>query len=253
MAAAAAGLAAGTLLVAALWIGPVGQDPGYHRFADQRPLLGLGHGADVLSSLPLSLAGLAGVLTLLRAAAHDRPGIRRARLPWLLFFLGTSLTGLGSGWYHLQPDTQRLFWDRLPMALAFASLAAAVIEEGCDGIREGAVSASLIPLGIAGVLWWGWTEQRGSGDLRWYVLTQLLPMIAVPILLTARRAAYAERGLLWAALGTYLAAKAAEAGDFAVFSATAGEISGHTLKHLLAAAGAWLLCLRARRIRPATR
>jgi hypothetical protein len=105
----------------------------------------------------------------------------------------------------------------------------------------------LVPLGMASVVWWIWTEQQGHGDLRWYVLIQALPMIVTPLLLVARRTVYAERSLLWAALGAYVAAKAAEIGDHSVFTVSGGTISGHTLKHLCAAAGAGLLFIRVRR------
>ena len=31
------------------------------------------------------------------------------------------LTAVGSSYYHLAPDNERLFWDRLPMTIAFSS------------------------------------------------------------------------------------------------------------------------------------
>ena len=50
----------------------------------------------------------------------------------------------------------------------------------------------------------------------------------------------------WAVLGCYAAAKLMEMADHAVFD-TVAVVSGHTLKHLLAAAGAaWLLAAATR-------
>ena len=42
-------------------------------------------------------------------------------------FAGLLLTGLGSGYYHLAPDNQRLIWDRLPMTIAMAGFIGALL------------------------------------------------------------------------------------------------------------------------------
>ena len=63
-------------------------------------------------------------------------------LPYLVFFLGVALTGLGSGYYHLAPDNETLFWDRLPMTIAFMSLISAQI---VDRISIRAGLALLLP------------------------------------------------------------------------------------------------------------
>ena len=51
------------------------------------------------------------------------------RLPYVVFFIGMLLTAVGSSYYHLEPDNERLFWDRLPMTIAFMSLIAAQMTE----------------------------------------------------------------------------------------------------------------------------
>ena len=92
--------------------------------------------------------------------------------------------------------------------------------------------------------WWWVSEQHGHGDLRPYLFVQFLPMLLVPAALWLRlpaRGAHALRnGTWWTVLGLYAAAKTMELADQTVFDAL-GFTSGHTLKHLLAAAAA--LCL----------
>jgi hypothetical protein len=67
--------------------------------------------------------------------------------------------------------------------------------------------------------------------------------VALPLVLVLFPARYTGSGLYLAALVAYLLAKFAEVGDGALY-ALGGLVSGHTLKHLLAAAGigaiAWM-------------
>ena len=40
----------------------------------------------------------------------------------IFFFLTVALTGIGSAYYHLEPNNDRLVWDRLPLAMMFMAL-----------------------------------------------------------------------------------------------------------------------------------
>ena len=89
-----------------------------------------------------------------------------------LFLVGWLITAAGSALYHVAPDNARLVWDRIPIALACAGLLAAVRAE-CLA-EQGSLADSVL-LGIFAVLsvgWWYVTGQRGSGDLRPYLLIQ---------------------------------------------------------------------------------
>ena len=46
-----------------------------------------------------------------------------------MFFFGVFLTGFSSSYYHWNPNDAGLFWDRLPMALAFMAILSNVVEE----------------------------------------------------------------------------------------------------------------------------
>ena len=56
--------------------------------------------------------------------------------------LSVALLGFGSAYYHLAPDTDRLMWDRLPMAVAITALLAATLAERVS-VRSG---LQLLPL-----------------------------------------------------------------------------------------------------------
>jgi hypothetical protein len=104
----------------------------------------------------------------------------------------------------------------------------------------------LLAAGIAAVVYWAVTEARGSGDLRPYAVVQFLPMLLIPVILVLFAARFSREGYLWATLLAYAASKAAELQDEAVLHFL-GVLSGHTLKHLLAAGGAGLFLLALRR------
>src|SRR5258706_16261405 len=112
-------LAAAAMLVH----GPIAQLDHYHEFADTRSLFAIPNAADVLSNVGFALAGLWGFWALRSrgSALLTDPALRG----YSLFFAALLLTSLGSSFYHLAPDNQRLLWDRLPIALACAGLLAA--------------------------------------------------------------------------------------------------------------------------------
>ncbi|HLA38639.1 MAG TPA: alkaline phytoceramidase, partial [Candidatus Glassbacteria bacterium] len=119
-------------IVAAAFLPRIPQDPSYHQFADRRTFFAVPNFFDVASNLPLSLAGLWGFWRIFRrllANSRHNPELRRIYLLYAGFFALVALTGIGSSYYHLAPDNGRLFWDRLPLSLAFMCLLAAVVAE----------------------------------------------------------------------------------------------------------------------------
>ncbi len=242
-------LALGLLVAGGLAWGPrIPQDPAYHAFADQRTCWGITHCGDVLSNLPFALIGAWG-LGWLGRAGRSATLFQQAQEGWAywVFFSGVLLTAFGSAWYHLEPDNARLVLDRLPMTLAFMGIFSAVISERIS-VRWGtALLGPLLLFGVASVGWWRWTEAQGRGDLRPYVLVQFYPLLAILVLLSCWPSRYPHGRDFWALLGWYGAAKLAEHWDHRLSNLT-GVLSGHNLKHLLAASGTyWVLRLLQRR------
>lgn len=241
LAAALAGLAWG--------LPPIAQPPAYHDFADQRACWGVPRCLDTASNGLFVLAGGIGLLFLRRTAGAGVFREWREALAYRLFFLGTVLVGFGSGYYHLDPANERLLWDRLAMMLAFMAWFAGIVGERV-GTRAG---LRLLPLflaaGLGSVAWWGWSEARGAGDLRFYLLVQLIPVLLVPLLLRLYPPRYSGDCAILAVIGLYLLSLLFDLGDRAVFEFTGGRVSGHTLKHVIAAAAVGVVALHLRRRR----
>ncbi len=228
----AIGVSALALVALFTFTAPLPQDPAYHAFADSRTIAGINNFWNVASNLPFLIVGLWGTVYVLRNAhAVCLPGLEIA---YLVFFSGVFLTAFGSGYYHLSPDNGTLVWDRLTMTIGFSGLFAVIIGEFVSP-RLG--RATVVPLLIAGVVsveYWGWTESIGAGDLRFYALFQFLPMMLIPVVLWLYKPAIGSAKPFWLMLLFYALAKLAETFDGGVFSA-GGAISGHSLKHVLAA------------------
>jgi hypothetical protein len=237
------------VVAGAFLIPAIPQDPAYHRLADGRGWLGVPNALNVLSNAGFVLVGLLGLGFLGHAARSPGPFREPAeRWPYAVFFAGLLLTGLGSAYYHWAPGDARLAWDRLPLAITLMGLLDAVVAERV-GLRVALrLLGPMVALAAASVGYWALTEQRGAGDLRPYALVQFYPLLAIPLMLWLLPARYTGSAGLLAAAGVYALAKVPELADAWVFS-TARVVSGHTVKHLLAALAGYsvLSMLRHRR------
>lgn len=224
------------------------QEPGYHQFADTRTVLGVHNGCNVLSNLAFAAVGLTGIALLVRRGRALRDP--RERWPWMVFFVGVTFTCFGSAWYHLAPSNASLVWDRLPMAVGFMALLSALITERIDARLGLWLLVPLVLLGLAGVLSWDVSERAGAGDLRLYAFVQFFPLVAIPLVLALTPRTYGDSWVYLVGLGTYALAKVAEVSDAAIYEGLGGLVSGHTLKHVIAAVAvgilAWAMAVRVR-------
>jgi len=235
-------LGAAALLAAAVF-GPVWLDSSHqHGFADQRVLWGIPCAGDVLSNLPFALAGLWGLAALRRVAPGGLDGCSRALAG--LFFAGLVATSVGSTAYHWQPQDAGLLWDRLGMVLPFAGLLG-LAANGRVSPRAGWGAAGAVLVAGPLAVWW-WAR---SGNVMPWAVVQLGGMVVVAVLALLPRRQGALAVHLGAVIAMYALAKLFEAADHAVLDATAQWVSGHSLKHVLAAGAAWpvLLALAALR------
>lgn len=235
------------LVLLLLLVPPFAQPLGYHNFADQRACLGLPNCLDTASNAAFVLAGVWGLVVLFGASVRPVFIDARERWPYALFFLAVVLIGFASAWYHLAPDNMRLAGDRAAMALAFMAWLAALLAERV-GVKTGLMLlAPLCAAGLGAVFYWVGSETQGAGDLRPWLLVQLMPIVLVPLLLWRYPPRYSHGGDMLAVIGLYIVALLLDLGDRAVFSITDGLAGGHTLKHLVAALAAWLVVRHLRR------
>lgn len=220
-----------SLLTLALIGPPLAQPLQYHEFADQRVLGGIPHALDVLSNLPFGIAGALGLYSLSSLPPRTLSNMQRAMA--LLFFIGLLFTAAGSCWYHWRPDDAGLAIDRSGMAVAFAGvlgLAAAGRVSARAGAALGLAVLLLAPFSIVAA---------SSGNLlQWAVLQ--FGGAALLVWLALLRPRYWALDIRWSiVILAYAAAKAVEMYDHEIFRFSDQWISGHTLKHLLAAAATW--------------
>jgi hypothetical protein len=220
------------------------QDPAYHAFADARTVLGVKNFWNVVSNVPFVVVGAMGIALMWR---------RRSEwdlAPYAGVFLGVFLTGFASAAYHLAPSNPTLVWDRLPMTLIFMSLFAGIISDRASGKWGVRLLPVLVTVGLASVLYWGATETGGRGDLRPYAIVQFYPFIGIAALLVSFPSRYTRGGdIIWIG-AAYSVAKVCEVADRWTFDVTAGCVSGHTAKHLVAAGATYLILRNVRERRP---
>jgi hypothetical protein len=214
---------------------PIPQDQSYHQFADQRALLEVPNFSNVVSNLPFIVIGAAGLWRF-----HCNPIT-------IVLFSGMLLTGVGSSYYHWNPNDGTLLWDRLPMTLCLMAIFAAAIAEREDAKVGAVLLWPLLVVGVSSLLVWRWTD-----DLRLYTWVQFFPCLALPLLFLQFPAKYTGTSYWVIAVAIYAFAKVAEFYDRAVLAA-GSILSGHTIKHLAAAAACFAILRYFQTRRPITR
>lgn len=226
--------------------GPIPQDTRYHQFADQRSLFGVPNFWNVSSNLGFLLSGVVGIFVLRSGRANGTlPSLRAA---FFAFFAGSILVAVGSSVYHLAPNNDTLVFDRLPMTIAFMAFFCLILGEHIHPDLGRFSLAPLLVIGSSSVFYWWFTESKGHGDLRPYVIVQYLPIVLIPLIIVIFPSRLTRVRYVWGLLAIYALAKVSERFDLPLYGWLG--ISGHTLKHVLAACGMFLLviALRARRI-----
>lgn len=219
------------LIIVAAALPSIHQYANYHNFADQREIFGLHYFSDVVSNLLFLVAGIWGLIKIKQCG----PKLPRAwRFFAIVFFAGFILTFLGSSWYHLSPDNHRLVVDRLGMAVIFSGLLGLAAGERIS-TRAGTGILLVLLFGSIASLWiwvvtenfspWAVVQAGGMILVLWLAClkpnqagSDLIPHTSLSII------------ILWYAL-----AKVCELLDHNLFIFTHSSISGHSLKHLIAA------------------
>jgi len=208
--------------VGLFFIDPIPQSLQYHQFADSKSLLGIPNFFDVISNFGFLVVGLYGIF-LARS-------INQSKFAWISFFVGVTFVSIGSSYYHWAPSNSTLVWDRLPMAMGFMGLFVAFLSEIIDQKCEKYLLIPLILAGMGSVIYWHYAD-----DLRVYVLVQVLPIISILAGVIIER----PKGSKFWILGMifYGFAKLCEFYDGQIYTLLNEVVSGHTLKHLIAALG----------------
>jgi hypothetical protein len=209
---------------------PIAQDVAYHQFSDQATLFGIPNFWNVVSNIPFLVVGTLGLLRL-------QSIVSASKIQYLLFFLGVALVAFGSGYYHLHPSNSTLVWDRLPMTIAFMALFSIVISEFINESLGRKLLLPLLIVGLLSIVYW-----LIFNDLKVYVLVQFYPIVAILISLIFFQSSYTLKIGYWLLVLAYIVAKVVEHFDAAIHQVF-GLLSGHTLKHIIAALGIYYLLL----------
>ena len=218
-------------ILALMLHGPILQDETYHEFADYRTVFGIPNMWNVLSNLPFFIAGILGLIEMTRCGSVINQ--KSLRLNYYIFFIGVALVAFGSAYYHLKPNNNTLVWDRLPMTISFAAFFAIILGEHINRSLARNAIIPLLALGAISIFWW-----QQTGDLRLYVLVQFLPMILTPIIIVLYPSSVPGAKIVWVVLIAYAGAKVFEHYDVQVYNLLG--LSGHTIKHIVAAIGIYI-------------
>jgi hypothetical protein len=174
----------------------------------------------------------------LLAKGTPKGSIGELRIAYITFFIGLVITSIGSSYYHWNPNNASLVWDRLPMTISFMAFFTVVLGENISISFAKRLFIPLIVTGIFSVVYWIMTESNGAGDLRPYVLVQFLPVIMIPLILWLYPSPFDGQRYIILVLGAYVVAKLMEHFDHEIHNVL-GVISGHSIKHVVAAFGAF--------------
>jgi hypothetical protein len=215
---------------------------GYHDFADRRTMVGVPNALDVLSNIPFFIVGAWGLLWLIGKSSRSSFLDARERVPYLIFFAGVMLTGIGSFWYHMSPSDGRLPWDLLPMTLSFISMVVSAFMERVS-LRGGLLLLGpMLLVGMSTVVYWYISSSLGYGDYKYYLFVQFFSPVVLALIIGLFPPRYTGMTYLVVAFGFFVAAKIFEVYDYSIYRHLGHAVSGHSLKHVTAAVACyWIL------------
>ncbi len=210
-------------LLGIVWLQPINQQESYHQFCDSQTIWSIPNFWNVISNIPFLMVGIWGLLNTRK--------LKGKRRQYQLFFMGVTLVALGSGYYHLNPNSQTLVWDRLPMTIAFMSLFSIVISEFINAKMGRQLLYPLLLTGLLSVAYW-----MAFDDLKVYAVVQFYPLLAMLVILLLFTSKRDSIKGYWMLVIAYVLAKLFEHYDFQI-QQLIYFWSGHTLKHLVIAVG----------------
>jgi len=217
-------LLACALFAVLLFVPPIPQWQSYHDFADTRTIFGIHNFFNICSSYLFCFVAIWGFVSLWQ----KRNAFSFVEIfPFLLFFVGLFLVGLGSGFYHLEPNDTRLVFDRMSMSIVFMAMLAIAISTKISPITGFYLVLPLLLFGLFSVYYWG-----VALDLRLYGFTQYASILFTIVILIIYKTPYPPISFFVWAFSWYALAKFFELSDRSIYEATNYIISGHTLKHL---------------------
>ena len=232
-------LVAVVALMLAGMVAPFGQDPAYHRFADQRELLGIPHFGDVVSNIGLLIVGALGLAFVTGGRGRAVLTEPSEHLPYQIFFTAIALIAFGSA---ADPTDETLFWERLAMTIAYSALLALFIADrvhGPVGVRV--MLPLLVALGAGALIYWRLGEAAGAGDLRFYFLSQFYPALMIPLICLLFPGRHTLGRYVLYLFVCYAFVVGSEWLDHEIYALSDGVVSGHSLKHLFAALAASMI------------
>jgi hypothetical protein len=227
------------------------QPADYHDFADQRTIFGVPHFTNVVTNAAFAVVGVIALAGLSRRRRGAEPGLFWPPETFLfrIFYASSIGVAAGSALYHWSPSNLTLFWDRLPMAVCVAALAAGLLAGrlgAAAGTRAFRVLGPAIP---ATLVYWLWSETHGSGNIWPYLCWMYGTLMVTALVLLLYEPRYTESAHEWAALFLFAGAMLFDTLLDGWLYALGGFMGGHALKHLLAAFGMfwlWWFSLRTR-------
>ncbi|OUR92720.1 hypothetical protein A9Q87_06520 [Flavobacteriales bacterium 34_180_T64] len=221
-------------ILALLKMNVINQNEEYHMFSDGYTLFSIPNFWNVISNVPIAVVGFIGLIKLKFNF--------KSQLQYFILFSGIILVAMGSSFYHMNPNSQSLIWDRLPMTVVFMTICSIIISEFIDDNAGRKILIPILIVGLLSVVYWSITN-----DLRPYVFVQFYPLLVIPIVLVCFKSRFNTKVYYWLLLIIYGLAKILEQFDEGVYLELE-IISGHSLKHVCSAIGlAFLLIIYQKR------
>jgi hypothetical protein len=224
-------------------IAKISQNLEWVEFADRRSFIGVPNFGDVVSNIFIVWIAISG----LRFVWESQQKSNAFEFAWerispAVFFFGVLAKGLGSMWFHIEPNVAGIIWDQLPMTFVFLGIFGILIG---DRIRSNTINelcGPLLFLTATSAGWWVWVKVNGDGlsDLGPYLFVQFFPSFTMSMVLIFFPGRYTHERDYWMVLVFYACSGFFGAYDWQTFDILK-ILSGQSIEHVLLAGGAWQL------------
>lgn len=204
-----------------------------HNYIDKRSIHNINYFFHVITSIPYAVVGITGIyIIFINRNDNNIFHHTNETIIWYVFYLATILTTIGSIYYHLAPNNERIIWDHIPGIIMLSCLFSYIIFNATTNKLSIISLPITITIGTTIIILWGSGLSSGSGNMLYYISFQVLIIMMMILITKMFENFYEGKKYIFWIIVWYILSIIFKWFDAVLYIVLSRTISGHSLHHL---------------------